>query len=59
VVDLFDVHIIAYDPSKHIIECHPLVGSVLVDQGNHIIVHSSVGPYQAFGQHAIGPLLGP
>jgi hypothetical protein len=38
-VGLFNVHLMIYDPFKHIIECHPLVGGVLVDQGNHIVVH--------------------
>jgi hypothetical protein len=58
VVGTFDVHLMVYDPSKHIIGCHHFVGGVLVDQGNHIVLHWSIGPHQAFGQHAINSLLG-
>jgi hypothetical protein len=29
-------------PSKHIIGCHSLIGGILVDQGNHIVVHRCV-----------------
>jgi hypothetical protein len=30
-----------------------------VDQGNHIIVHGSIGHHQSLGQHTVGPLFGP
>jgi hypothetical protein len=59
VVGLFNVYLMIYDPSKHIIRCHSLVGGVLADQGNYIVVHWCVSPHQAFGQYAIGLLLGP
>jgi hypothetical protein len=47
-----------HEPSKHIIGCHLLVGEVLSDQGNHIIVHVSIDHHQSLGQYMVGPLLG-
>jgi hypothetical protein len=54
VVDLFNVLLMIYDTSKHIIGCHPLVGGVLADQDNNTIVHQCVSPHQS-----LGPLLRP
>jgi hypothetical protein len=59
VVVLLNIHLMIHDPSEHIIGCHLLVGEVLADQSNHIIVHGSVGHHQPLGQHTIDPLLGP
>jgi hypothetical protein len=36
-IDPFNVHFMVHDPTKHIIRWHPLIGGVLVDQGNHIV----------------------
>jgi hypothetical protein len=59
VVGFFNVHFMVNDLTKHIIKSHPLVGEVLVYQGNHIVVHWCVSSHHVLGQHAVGPLLGP
>jgi hypothetical protein len=58
VVGFFNIHFIVYDPTKHIIGWHSLLSGVLVDQGNHVVVHGCVSSH-VLSQHAVGPLLGP
>jgi hypothetical protein len=54
VVGFFNIHFMVHDPTKHIIRWHPLVGGVLADQGNHIVIHWCVSYHHMLGQHAVG-----
>jgi hypothetical protein len=57
-IGFFDVHLMVHDPTKHIIERHSLIGGVLADQGNHVVVHWCVSSHHVLHQHAVDPFLG-
>jgi transposase InsO family protein len=43
----------------HRISRHYLIGGVLVDQDNHVVIHWCVSSHHVLRQHAVGPYLGP